>query len=228
MLTTDLLQDEIRILLSLTPEQLPNVTIGTFTRRAEQWFNRGGVIDGHRSPPLRVINLQKSFAIVSEESAGEGDIPFQVRGNICYFDLPDDFLEIVSLWSEGDTEPMAYHPEDQFRSLVYGGAYRDMFTLVGNQVFLSSSLYSNPKFRITYYAKIPPLADGNWLADEYEQVYIDAVMAQYYSARQDNENKVRRFASMSKSIMQLNERFGRMSVIKVGRVSPPFVAANSW
>ena len=120
---------------------------------------------------------------------------------------------------------MRFYAEDQFRRMVYEGIRQNMFTQVGRQVLIASYSIGSPAFRITYYSKIAPLEQGNWIANEYEQVYVDGAMAHHYSVIQDNENKTRRFSAMAKSVMNLNDEFGPMSVISAGIVETPFCAA---
>lgn len=97
-------------------------------------------------------------------------------------DLPTDFLELRSIWIDGDPDNvLAYMPPHQFKSINATnetGSPR-AYTIIGSKLYLAPVPASSYTLKFTYYQKIPALATAstNWLLTSHPDIYLAGSLA---------------------------------------------------
>lgn len=201
--------------IQATPESMSRMIL-----RVEQWLELGGYLDALRSPPLRVRDMEKMAKLPQREADDD-----------TFFDLPDDFLEIRSIFS--DTRPLAdpqWIPYEVFRERrdFFNSSLTPVLTTSGNSILI---MPIPEKLEILYYSRLPSLVrvgDGdnpsNFVFDRHRQIYEDGVVAAAAYSRRTPSLASPRFNSFEGAVQMANMQYGASAIAKQAITGRPINA----
>jgi hypothetical protein len=93
--------------------------------------------------------------------------------------LPDDYLDAEKLDLNGDT--LTYSPRWTADAAELGIGAKNLYTMIGNSVWIMRLVDAGSIFRLFYYQRLTPLSDTepqNWLIEDAPDAYLYGALLQ--------------------------------------------------